>query len=126
WTWSPKFADMDNDGWIDLFVTTGMSRDYANNDLFATLHERGPSWRNAPVLRQANLAFRNLGDLRFQSVGPEWGLDHLSASYGAAWADLDRDGDLDLIVANFGEPVSVYRNTGVNGHRVLIRLKGTA
>ena len=125
WTWSPKFADVDNDGWIDLFLTTGMSRDFVNNDLIAVRRERGASWRQASVLRQANLAFRNLGDLQFRQAGPEWGLDQVSASYGAAFADLDRDGDLDLIVANFGEPVAVYRNTGSNGHRVLIRLRGT-
>jgi hypothetical protein len=125
WTWSPKFADLDNDGWIDLFLTTGMSRDFVDNDLVASLRERGASWRNAPVLRQAHRAFRNLGDLRFQSVGREWGLDHVSASYGAAFADLDRDGNLDLVVASFGEPVSVYRNEGTTGHRILIRLKGT-
>jgi hypothetical protein len=63
--------------------------------------------------------------LRFRSIGKEWGLDQASASYGAALADLDRDGDLDLIVTNFGEPVSVYRNTGASGNRVLFRLKGT-
>ena len=125
WTWSPKFGDLDNDGRIDLFLTTGMSRDFVDNDLIATHRERGASWRHAPVLRQANRAFRNLGDLEFQSVGAEWGLDHVSASYGAALADLDRDGNLDLVVANFGEPVSVYRHTGSAGHRVLIRLKGT-
>jgi len=125
WTWSPKFADVDNDGWIDLFLTTGMSRDFVNNDLIAVRRERGASWRNAAVLRQANLVFRNLGDLQFRNAGPEWGLDQVSASYGAAFADLDRDGDLDLIVANFGERVSAYRNTGSEGHRVLIRLRGT-
>ena len=124
WTWSPKFGDLDNDGRIDLFLTTGMSRDFVDNDLIATHRDRGVSWRRAPVLRQANRVYRNLGDLQFQSVGPEWGLDQVSASYGAALADLDRDGNLDLVVANFGAPVSVYRHTGTAGHRVLIRLKG--
>src|SRR5947208_707245 len=126
WTWSPKFGDLDNDGWIDLFIANGMSRDFVNSDLLNRMKERGHrGWLNTPVLREANLAFANLGDLRFKSVGKEWGLDQVSASYGAAFADLDRDGDLDLIVANFGEPVSVYRNTGTSGSRVLIRLKGT-
>lgn len=124
WTWSPKFADLDNNGWVDLFLSTGMSRDFVNNDLSARLRERGASWRNTPVLRQKNLAFRNLGDLQFKSIGPEWGLDQVSASYGAAYGDLDRDGDLDLVVTSFGEPVSVFRNSGSTGHRVLIRLKG--
>ncbi len=125
WTWSPTFADLDNDGWIDLFLTTGMSRDFVNDDLTTIHRERGSTWRNAPVLRQPNLAFRNLGDLQFKETGHDWGLDHVSASFGAAFADLDRDGDLDLVVANFGEAVSVYRNTGSAAHRVLIRLRGT-
>ena len=126
WTWSPKFGDLDNDGWIDLFIANGMSRDFVNDDLLTRMKERSHrGWLNAPVLREANLAFGNLGDLRFKSVGKEWGLDQVSASYGAAMADLDRDGDLDLIVANFGESVSVYRNTATSGGRVLLRLKGT-
>ena len=126
WTWSPKFGDLDNDGWVDLFIANGMSRDFVNSDLLSRMKERGsPGWSNMPVLREANLAFRNRGDLRFQSAGQEWGLDQVSASYGAAFADFDRDGDLDLVVTNFGEPVSVYRNTGTAGHRALIRLKGT-
>ena len=125
WTWSPKFADFDNDGWLDLFVANGMSRDFLNSDLIAEFKQRGqPGWRNTPVLREKNLAFRNLGDLRFEPAGPKWGLDRVSASFGAAVADLDRDGDLDLIVTNFGEPVSLYRNTGTSGHSVLVRLKG--
>ncbi len=126
WTWSPKFGDLDNDGWTDLFIANGMSRDFVNGDLLNRMKERGNrAWLNTPVLRETNLAFRNLGDLRFQNVGEEWGLDQVSASFGAALADLDRDGDLDLIVTNFDEPVSVYRNTGTNGNRLLIRLHGT-
>jgi hypothetical protein len=126
WTWSPKFGDLDNDGWTDLFIANGMSRDFVNSDLLARMKERGnKGWLNMPILREANLAFRNLGDLRFESVGKKWGLDQISASYGAALADLDRDGDLDLVVTNFEEPVSIYRNTSTTGNRLLLRLKGT-
>ena len=126
WTWAPKFADLDNDGWVDLFIANGMSRDFLNADLLGSMRERGhPGWKKTPMLREANLAFRNLGDLRFQSVGREWGLDQASASFSAALSDLDRDGDLDLIVMNLGEPLSVYRNDVQSGRRVLLRLKGT-
>ncbi|MBI2949073.1 MAG: CRTAC1 family protein, partial [Verrucomicrobia bacterium] len=125
WTWSPKFGDLDNDGWTDLFIANGMSRDFINREQVDSL-ARNSGWIRAPVLREANFAFRNRGDFRFENVGQPWGLDHVSASYGAALADLDRDGDLDLVVNNFDEPISVFRNTGSAGHRLLIRLKGKA
>ena len=86
------------------------------------MKEREALGRTAGAAR-ANLAFRNR--VTAPKHRQEWGLDQMSASYGAAFADFDRDGDLDLVVTNFGEPVSVYRNTGTAGHRVLIRLKGT-
>jgi len=125
WTWSPKFADLDNDGWVDLFIANGMSRDFLNADLLGRMRERGhPGWLKMPMLREPNLAYRNLGDLRFENVGQSWGLDQVSVSYGAAVADLDRDGDLDLIVMNLGESVSLFRNDFTSGNRVLIRLVG--
>jgi hypothetical protein len=126
WTWSPKFGDFDNDGWIDLFIANGMSRDYVHDDLLARMAQPGaPSWRSQPPLLERNLAFRNLGNLQFQRAESTWGLDHLSASFGASLADFDRDGDLDLAVMNFGEMLSLYRNREASAHRVLIRLKGT-
>ena len=126
WTWSPKFADFDNDGWVDLFIANGMSRDFMDADAMAQTKDRAHrGWRSAPILREQNLAFRNLGDLQFLEVGQKWGLDHRSASFGAAIGDLDGDGNLDLIVSNFDEPVSVYRNRGANRHRARVRLKGT-
>ena len=127
WTWSPKFADFDNDGWIDLFVSNGMSRDFMNSDLLRELKGRGhAAWRQAPVLREANFAFRNTGDVDFQNVAKEWGLDLVSASFGAAVADLDRDGDMDLVVTSFDQPLAVYRNNSTSGKRILIRLIGVA
>ena len=126
WTWSVKLADFDNDGWVDVFVSNGMSRDFVNSDLAARMKGRGNSaWRNLPVLRESNLAFRNLGDLQFCNEGAAWGLDHVGASFGASVGDLDQDGDLDLIVTHFNEPISVYRNTSASGNRILVRLKGT-
>lgn len=125
WTWSPKWGDFDNDGWVDLFIANGMSRDYLNGDLLARVAKPGaPGWRLQPVLKERHLAFRNRGDLQFERIESAWGLDQKSASFGAAMADLDRDGDLDLVVMNLGESVSLHRNNESTNHRVIIRLLG--
>jgi enediyne biosynthesis protein E4 len=130
WTWSARFADLDNDGWIDLHVCTGMIRDFMDADLLdkqnvaATLAQRTAVYAKAPVRAEPNLAYRNRGDLRFEEVGREWGLDHHGVSFGAAFADLDRDGDLDLVVSNHEAPPTVYRNNSGTGRGLLIRLIG--
>ncbi|MBL63626.1 MAG: RNA-binding protein [Opitutae bacterium] len=130
WTWSLKFADLDNDGWIDLFGTNGMTHDTSNSDLQAkanaleTDREAGLFWWNTPPKRDHNFAFRNLGDLKFKPIASEWGLDFNGVSYGAALADFDGDGDLDLAIASLEDPIRIYRNESHQGHRVKIRLKG--
>jgi hypothetical protein len=134
WTWAPRLLDLDEDGRLDLFFTNGMTRDYNNSDLQARELEflsarPDPDaaylefWRRQPIRADADLAFRNLGDLKFENVSRAWGLDQPSASFGAAAADLDGDGDLDLVVNRLDEPVGIFRNRGA-GHRVKVRLEG--
>lgn len=125
WTWSPRFEDLNNDGRLDLFIANGMSRDFMDLDrLSASGQGRQSNLKRSAILKEPNLAFKNMGDLDFERVEKNWGLDQVSASFGAAFGDFDRDGDQDLIVTNFDELVSVYRNNSKSGHRVMIRLRG--
>jgi hypothetical protein len=132
WTWTFKLMDLDLDGRLDLFVTNGMNRDWENSDLHRAALEQGPPnspaydkfWADLPVLAEPDMAFRNRGDLRFEDVSAAWGVDYTSVSYGAAFGDLDNDGDLDIVVANMGEKPSVYRNSQSTGHAVTLRLQG--
>ncbi len=141
WSWSVRFADFDNDGWQDVFVSNGTANQSFDADfaietqkLSDRLTEQGvtdPAERDRAqweiFLRQeprfeTNLAFRNDGNLHFDKVAREWGLDEKGISHAAACADMDRDGDLDLIVGNLNEPVAVYRNDSKSGRRLLLRL----
>jgi hypothetical protein len=129
WTWSVRLEDLDNDGRLDLHVTNGMIREYHSADLLSRLMgmetlESRRIMRASPKLTERNLAFRNLGDLQFSDVSAEWGLDQRGVSFGAAFADFDGDGDLDLVYANYEAGVTLLRNDSDSGHSVIIALNG--
>lgn len=133
WTWTAKFDDFDNDGHDDVYFTNGMSIDSTNGDLRAEVGElnlpdrqQGEFWWSQPRYELQNMAFRNKGGLKFESVGHDWGLNHMGVSTGAATADLDADGDLDLVVNGFREPVRIYRNDLDSGNSVRFRFRGSA
>lgn len=131
WTWSVVAGDLDNDTRVDIFIPNGMTRNWMDVDLAKRAKALPPSdfasfWRAQPIRADTNLAFRNLGEYRFESVGPAWGLNHPGPSFGAVMADLDRDGDLDLVVNNFEKPARILRNGGQGQHQVVFRLEGAA
>ena len=134
WTWSIKFGDLDSDGLVDLFVTNGVGRNMNDSDRgtkYKKLMESGDKKAaqeqllEMPPLKENNLAFKNGGDLAFENKAQAWGVDHLGVSQGASLVDLDRDGDLDLLVSNMNEPMGIYRNEIKAASNFLVKLKGT-
>ncbi len=136
WSWAPLFLDVDLDGYEDVLISNGFVRDNMNLDIQNRIKQASAGRRMLSVealsLRQwfpplvtPNVAFRNRGDLRFAEAGHEWGFDTAAISQGTCLADLDGDGDLDVIVNNLNGPAGLYRNNS-SAPRVAVRLKGLA
>jgi hypothetical protein len=133
WTWAVRFADLDDDGRLDFFATNGIPVFTDNPDtneefdrLIAQKMEKQALdvFRAIPSVAEKNVARRNVGGLKFEDAGAAWGLDEQSVAHGACVVDLDRDGDLDVIVNNLNAPASVFENRGSDANRVLVTLAG--
>lgn len=120
WSWSPLIFDMDNDGNKDIHVTNGIVKRPNDLDFVQYSQEPTPGLTDKekekqqiemlPTVKLSNFTFRNDGRLKFSNASKIWGLDQLSYSNGSAYADLDNDGDLDLVVNNTDQEAFVYRN----------------
>ena len=140
WSWAVLAADYDNDGWKDILVTNGYMRNYLDMDFLTYLVNEEIKSKNTgkeaallemiekmPPIKLQNYLYKNNGDLTFTNKSTQWGILGETVSHAAAYADLDNDGDLDLIICNTNELVSVYRNNSEmlnNNNFLKIRFQG--
>lgn len=140
WSWCPLFADFDNDGYKDLFITNGYMRDYTNKDFLKywgdykvkKAIDREPVLlmdliKAMPSANVENYIFKNNHDLTFANMQKQWGFEQTKISSGAVYADLDNDGDLDLVVNNINQPAFIFENTSreqFNTSYLSIKLNG--
>lgn len=142
WSWGALIFDMDNDGQKDIFVANGIAKDVTDQDFVNFLADRENMAQvarrgafnfkdfldKAPSEAVPNYAFRNEGDLRFTNKAFDWGLSEPDFSNGAAYGDLDNDGDLELVVNNVNAPVAVYQNLSQEKNKpnyLRVKLNGT-
>ncbi len=142
WSWSPLFADLDNDGRKDLFITNGIFRRPNDMDYISYVGQEAVQASLGDTITRANLkilqkmpqvalrkyAYRNNGNLTFTDMAESWGLGQLGFSNGAVYADLNNSGSLDLVVNNINQPASIYRNHSreINGNSYLtVALRGS-
>lgn len=143
WSWANLMADFDNDGYKDILITNGFKQDTKDNDFLNQIRQRKQSLGVKKIPKDEvldwitkmqshktkNFIYKNNGDLTFSKKVNEWGLDKASFSNGAAYVDLDNDGDLDLLVNNIDEPAFVIQNNAVEqqtGNYLRIKLEGSS
>ncbi len=124
WSWGALMFDMDNDGFNDIYVCNGVNKDVTNldfmdffaNDVLQKMVLSGKKeasdeiLKHVPVHPMLHKAYRNVGNLQFSDEGIAWGFTQTSFANGAAYADLDNDGDLDLVINNENGPAFIYKN----------------
>ncbi|WP_425639156.1 VCBS repeat-containing protein [Algoriphagus yeomjeoni] len=138
WSWAPLFADFDNDGYTDLFVSNGFLKDFTNLDFINYRNEYlqnekvtatgiNALIKKMPATKVGNYAFRNINGIQFENQSKNWGIDTPGNSNGAVYVDLDQDGDLDLVINNLNEPAQIFRNMTSDRSQsnfIQIKLKG--
>ncbi|GAA3602539.1 VCBS repeat-containing protein [Flavivirga amylovorans] len=138
WSWGPVFADLDNDGWKDLYVSNGTRREINNTDFFNNIksaknpfgkkEKEDNSLKNTlkmPSEKTDNFVFKNSKDLTFEKINKDWGLEFKGFSNGIAYADLDNDGDLEIILNNIDDKAVIFENNNSeNNNYITVRFNG--
>ncbi len=135
WSWTPVLTDFDNDSYRDIIVTNGFPKDVSDHDFTAYRKNAGSLASKKELLRQIpevkihNYAFHNNGNLTFKDLTADWGLSMPTFSNGAAYADFDNDGAMDLVINNINDKALLYRNTlrdkdTIGSHYVEVKFKG--
>jgi len=132
WSWGSLFADLDNDGWKDIFISNGTRREINNRDYFNSLAKQRltkdsllKKTLEIPSEKIDNFVFKNNGDLTFTKVNKDWGIVYKGFSNGCVYADLDNDGDLEIITNNIDDAASIFENKSAEiNNFITLKFKG--
>lgn len=134
WSWGPLFADLDNDGWKDIFISNGTRREINNRDYFNKISKK--RYTKDSLLKMSlsipsekidNFVFKNNKDLTFSKVNKDWGISFEGFSNGCVYVDLDNDGDLEIVTNNIDDKASVFENKSSDKNNYLtLKFVGSA
>ena len=131
WSWGPVFADLDNDGWKDIYVSNGTRReinntDYFNKELrkrngFGTVSNESSLEKslNIPSEKTDNFVYRNAQNLTFEKMNKSWGIEYVGFSNGVVYADLDNDGDLEIVLNNIDDTAAIFENKNADNNNFI-------
>ncbi len=132
WSWGGLLVDLDNDGFKDIVISNGVKKDVRNNDFLTSLYEKLKTdsqnfydmAKLAPSNPLPNYVYKNKNGYEFENVTDKWGFDTPTFSHGISYADLDNDGDLDIVINNMETSASIYKNKA-NGNFLKIKFQGS-